>query len=276
MGRRAVRPPTKVLLRVEAACPPPSLDPASTAGRIISGLPFSWPHAYIAGMRILIVEDDSEASAYLVKAFREAGHVADHAADGLVGYGLAQEGNYDVLIIDRMLPKLDGLSLIAGLREQKVTTPVLILSALGQVDDRVKGLRAGGDDYLPKPYAFSELLARVEVLARRNVRDTGELTHYRVGDLELDRLAHKVSRAGKEIVLQPREFRLLEYLMKHAGQVVTRTMLLEGVWDYHFDPQTNVIDVHVSRLRAKIDKGHQTPLLHTIRGAGYMVRDGTR
>jgi two-component system OmpR family response regulator len=223
-------------------------------------------------MRILIVEDDSEASAYLVKAFREAGHVADHAADGLVGYGLAQEGGYDVLIIDRMLPKLDGLSLIAGLREQKVTTPALILSALGQVDDRVKGLRAGGDDYLPKPYAFSELLARVEVLARRNVREAGEVTHYRVGDLELDRLAHKVSRAGKEIVLQPREFRLLEYLMKHAGQVVTRTMLLEGVWDYHFDPQTNVIDVHVSRLRAKIDKGHQTALLHTIRGAGYMVR----
>jgi two-component system, OmpR family, response regulator len=227
-------------------------------------------------MRILIIEDDPEAVAYLVKAFRETGHVADHASDGLEGYAMAQDGRYDVLIVDRMLPKLDGLSLIGGLREQKVGTPALILSALGQVDDRVKGLRAGGDDYLPKPYAFSELLARIEVLARRNYREAGEPTSYRIGDLELDRLSHTVSRAGKEIVLQPREFRLLEYLMKHAGQVVTRTMLLENVWDYHFDPQTNVIDVHVSRLRAKIDKGHEAPLLHTIRGVGYMVRDGAR
>jgi two-component system, OmpR family, response regulator len=227
-------------------------------------------------MRILIIEDDSEAAAYLVKAFRETGHVADHASDGLAGYAMAQDGRYDVLIVDRMLPKLDGLSLIGGLRQQKVGTPALILSALGQVDDRVKGLRAGGDDYLPKPYAFSELLARIEVLARRNYREAGEPTSYRIGDLELDRLSHTVIRAGKEIVLQPREFRLLEYLMKHAGQVVTRTMLLESVWDYHFDPQTNVIDVHVSRLRAKIDKGHEAPLLHTIRGVGYMVRDGAR
>jgi two-component system OmpR family response regulator len=175
-----------------------------------------------------------------------------------------------------MLPKLDGLSLIGGLREQKVETPVLILSALGQVDDRVKGLRAGGDDYLAKPYAFSELLARVEVLARRRGAPSGEPTVYRVGDLELDRLAHEVRRAGKEISLQPREFRLLEYLMKHAGKVVTRTMLLENVWDYHFDPQTNVIDVHVSRLRGKIEKGRDAQLLHTIRGAGYMIRDGAR
>ena len=227
-------------------------------------------------MTILIIEDDSEAAAYLVKAFREAGHVPDHAADGLDGYALARDGTYDVLIVDRMLPKMDGLSLIGGLREQKVETPVLILSALGQVDDRVKGLRAGGDDYLAKPYAFSELLARVEVLSRRRGTSSGEATVYRVGDLELDRLAHKLTRAGREIILQPREFRLLEYLMKHAGQVVTRTMLLEHVWDYHFDPQTNVIDVHVSRLRSKIDKGHEVPLLHTIRGAGYMIRDGAR
>ncbi|MBI1980854.1 MAG: response regulator transcription factor [Methylocystis sp.] len=227
-------------------------------------------------MRILIIEDDSEASEYLVKAFREQGHVAEHAADGLAGYGRASEGDYDVLIVDRMLPKMDGLSLISGLREQGVETPALILSALGQVDDRVKGLRAGGDDYLPKPYAFSELMARVEALARRRVGPKGEETQYRVGDLELDRLSHKVTVGGQEVALQPREFRLLEYLMKHAGQVVTRTMLLENVWDYHFDPQTNVIDVHISRLRSKIDKGRENPLLHTIRGAGYMIRDGAR
>jgi two-component system OmpR family response regulator len=224
-------------------------------------------------MRILIIEDDREAASYLAKAFREAGHVADQAADGLDGYAMAESGDYDVLVVDRMLPKLDGLSLIRSLREQNVETPVLILSALGQVDDRVKGLRAGGDDYLPKPYAFSELLARVEVLARRRAAaPSGEPTSYRVADLELDRLSHRVTRSGTEIPLQPREYRLLEYLMKNAGQVVTRTMLLEHVWDYHFDPQTNVIDVHVSRLRAKIDKGFNKALIHTIRGAGYMIR----
>ncbi|KMO10866.1 response regulator transcription factor [Methylobacterium platani] len=226
-------------------------------------------------MRLLIIEDDREASAYLSKAFREAGHVADTADDGLDGYALAREGAYDVLVVDRMLPKLDGLSLIRSLREQGVETPVLILSALGQVDDRVKGLKAGGDDYLPKPYAFSELMARIEVLARRRGGGGGaETTSYRVGDLELDRLSHRVVRSGQEIPLQPREFRLLEYLMRHAGQVVTRTMLLEHVWDYHFDPQTNVIDVHVSRLRAKVDKGFERPMIHTVRGAGYMVRAG--
>ncbi|MFH6783679.1 MULTISPECIES: response regulator transcription factor [Methylobacterium] len=226
-------------------------------------------------MRLLIIEDDREASAYLSKAFREAGHVADTADDGLDGYALAREGAYDVLVVDRMLPKLDGLSLIRSLREQGVETPVLILSALGQVDDRVKGLKAGGDDYLPKPYAFSELMARIEVLARRRGGGGGtETTSYRVGDLELDRLSHRVTRAGQEIPLQPREFRLLEYLMRHAGQVVTRTMLLEHVWDYHFDPQTNVIDVHVSRLRSKVDKGFERPMIHTVRGAGYMVRAG--
>ncbi|MBD3844520.1 two-component system OmpR family response regulator [Bosea sp. OAE752] len=224
-------------------------------------------------MRLLIVEDDAEAAAYLTKAFREVGHIADHAADGLEGYAMAEGGGYDVLVIDRMLPRLDGLSLIRSLREQKDETPALILSALAQVDDRVKGLRAGGDDYLPKPYAFSELLARVEVLARRRGAPASEPTTYRAGELVLDRLAHRVTREGHEIVLQPREFRLLEYLMKHAGQVVTRTMLLENVWDYHFDPQTNVIDVHVSRLRSKVDKGFEHAMIHTVRGAGYMVRD---
>jgi two-component system OmpR family response regulator len=227
-------------------------------------------------MRILVIEDDREAASYLVKAFKEVGHVADCADDGLEGYAMASEGKYDVLIVDRMLPKLDGLSLIGGLRAQKVETPVLILSALGQVDDRVKGLRAGGDDYLAKPYSFSELLARVEALARRRSAGSGDTTVYRVGGLELDRLAHRLTRNGKEILLQPREFRLLEYLMKNAGQVVTRTMLLENVWDYHFDPQTNVIDVHISRLRSKIDKGFDTPLLHTVRGAGYTIRDSAR
>lgn len=225
-------------------------------------------------MRLLVIEDDRDASAYIVKAFRELGHVADSAENGLDGYALASEGAYDVLIVDRMLPKLDGLSVIRSLREQGIATPVLILSALGQVDDRVKGLRAGGDDYLPKPYAFSELLARTEALARRrgSTPGTAEETRYRVGDLELDRLSHRVSREGKDIPLQPREFRLLEYLMRHAGQVVTRTMLLEHVWDYHFDPQTNVIDVHVSRLRGKLDKGFAHPMIHTVRGSGYVLR----
>jgi two-component system OmpR family response regulator len=225
-------------------------------------------------MRLLIIEDDRDAADYLVKAFREVGHVAEQAADGEEGFALAADGGYDVLIIDRMLPKRDGLSVIGGLRDKSINTPVLILSALGQVDDRVKGLRAGGDDYLVKPYSFAELLARVEVLARR--RGGREETVYRVADLELDRLSHRVTRGKDEIILQPREFRLLEYLMKHAGQVVTRTMLLENVWDYHFDPQTNVIDVHISRLRSKVDKGFTPPLLHTIRGAGYMIRDGAR
>jgi two-component system OmpR family response regulator len=226
-------------------------------------------------MRLLIIEDDRDAADYLVKAFREVGHVADHAREGDEGLALALDGQYDVLIVDRMLPKRDGLSVIGELRGKGVDTPALILSALGQVDDRIKGLRAGGDDYLAKPYSFAELLARVEVLARRR-GSRGEETVFRVGDLELNRLSHTVLRAGSEIVLQPREFRLLEFLMRHAGQVVTRTMLLENVWDYHFDPQTNVIDVHISRLRSKIDKGFAQPLLHTVRGAGYMIRDGAR
>lgn len=226
-------------------------------------------------MRILLVEDDKETAAYLVKALREAGHIPDHAADGGIGAEMALAGGYDVLVVDRMLPTRDGLSLIEELRSRGDDTPVLILSALGQVDDRVEGLRAGGDDYLAKPYAISELLARIEVLARRRRAGEGE-TAYRVGDLVLDRLGHVVTRAGRPVPLQPREFRLLEYLMRHAGRVVTRTMLLESVWDYHFDPQTNVIDVHISRLRAKIDKGFKEPLLHTVRGAGYVIREDVR
>jgi two-component system OmpR family response regulator len=224
-------------------------------------------------MRVLVIEDDRETALFLQKSLRESGHGADVAGDGELGLAMAREGGYDLLIVDRMLPRRDGLSVVQVLRGGGDRTPVLILSALGDVDDRVKGLRAGGDDYLTKPYAYSELLARIEALARRAVPEEQE-TRYVVGDLVLDRLSHKVVRGGEPIVLQPREFRLLEYLMKHAGQVVTRTMLLENVWDYHFDPQTNVIDVHISRLRGKIDKGFAKPLLHTVRGAGYMIRDG--
>jgi len=222
-------------------------------------------------MRILVIEDDRDAAAYLGKAFREAGHVVDLAGDGVTGYDMALEGGYDVAIVDRMLPKMDGLTLVGALRNQNNETPVLILSALGQVDDRVKGLRAGGDDYLSKPYAFSELLARVETLARRRPKGAPEETVFRVADLTLDRLSHKVMRRGEEIVLQPREFRLLAYLLVHQGRTVTRTMLLEAVWDYRFDPQTNVIDVHISRLRNKIDKDAAIPLIHTVRGVGYTL-----
>jgi two-component system OmpR family response regulator len=223
------------------------------------------------GMKILIVEDDREAAGYLENAFGELRYTVDLAHDGETGLTMAETGSYDVLVVDRMLPRRDGLSLISELRRKGTRTPVLILSALGEVDDRVTGLRAGGDDYLTKPYAFSELHARIEVLVRRTSSKEAE-TRYRIGDLELDRLSQSVQRAGQDITLQPREYRLLEYLMRHAGQVVTRTMLLENVWDYHFDPQTNVIDVHISRLRAKIEKGFPDPLLHTIRGAGYMIR----
>ena len=224
-------------------------------------------------MRVLVVEDDSEAADYIRKALVECGHSVDVAADGEAGLTQARDGVYDVLVVDRMLPKLDGLVVIEKLRGEKVQTPVLILSALGDVDDRVKGLKAGGDDYLTKPFAFSELLARIEALARRAQPEEIQ-TRYEVGDLVLDRLSNKVMRGGEAILLQPREFRLLEFLMKHKGQVVTRTMLLEGVWDYHFDPQTNVIDVHISRLRGKIDKGFDKSLLKTVRGRGYMIDAG--
>ena len=222
-------------------------------------------------MHILVIEDDPETAQYLRKGLIESGHTVDQAADGKQGLFMAIEQIYDILVVDRMLPVLDGLAVIQTLRAARKQTPVLILSALGEVDDRVKGLRAGGDDYLVKPFAFTELLARLEALARRADVEPAE-TVLRIGDLDMDLLSRTVRRAGKTIELQPREFRLLEYLLRHAGQVVTRTMLLEGVWDYHFDPQTNVIDVHISRLRSKIDKEFDYPLLHTVRGAGYCLR----
>ena len=222
-------------------------------------------------MRVLVIEDDAAAASYMAKGLRESGHMVDHAADGPAGLAMAEAGGYEAYVIDRMLPGLDGLQILARRRAAGDETPALFLSALGEVDDRVEGLRAGGDDYLVKPYAFAELLARLEALGRRRAPMAAH-TRYEVGDLELDLLTRTVRRAGKRIDLQPREFRLLEYLMKHAGKVVTRTMLLENVWEYHFDPQTNVIDVHISRLRAKIDRGREAPLLHTIRGAGYSLR----
>ena len=224
-------------------------------------------------MRILLIEDDPETVRFVRKGLREAGHVVDQAGDGRQGLLLALDAELDVIVADRMLPGLDGLSIVRSLRAAGRTTPVLVLSALGEVDDRVEGLRAGGDDYLVKPFAFAELSARLEALARRRGGDGALATRLAVADLEMDLLARIVKRAGRVIELQPREFRLLEYLMRHAGQVVTRTMLLEAVWDYHFDPQTNVIDVHVSRLRRKIDRGFDIPLLHTVRGAGYVIRE---
>lgn len=223
-------------------------------------------------MRILVVEDDRDVAGFLLKGLREAGHVAEHADNGRDGVFLAASGTFDAIILDRMLPGgVDGLKVLETLRGQDNHTPVLFLSAMAQVDDRVRGLKAGGDDYLTKPFAFSELLARVEALGRRN-RNAGPETRLVVGELEMDLLSRGVKRQGQKIDLQPREFRLLEYLMRHAGQVVTRTMLLEGVWDYHFDPQTNVIDVHVSRLRQKIDKPFETGMIHTVRSAGYMLK----
>jgi two-component system OmpR family response regulator len=224
-------------------------------------------------MRVLVVEDDRNVAAFLVKGLRESGYTVDHAADGKEGLFLATSERYGALVVDRMLPSLDGLSIVRALRAAGDHTPALILSALGEVDDRVLGLRAGGDDYLTKPFAFSELLARLEALQRRSQPADQPTTELRVADLEMDLLTRSVKRADRPIDLQPREFRLLEYLMRHSGQVVTRTMLLEGVWDYHFDPQTNVIDVHISRLRAKIDRGFDKPLLHTVRGAGYKLHE---
>jgi two-component system OmpR family response regulator len=224
-------------------------------------------------MRLLLIEDDPQVSTYLIKGLREAGYSVDHADNGREALFRATSESYDAMIMDRMLPGVDGLTIIRSVRGTGSKTPILVLSALGEVDDRVEGLRAGGDDYLVKPFAFSELLARLEALLRRATNAASTETTLRVGDLELDLLARTVRRAGRSIELQPREFRILEYLMRHAGQAVTRTMLLEHVWDYHFDPQTNVIDVHISRLRGKIDKGFEKPLLHTVRGAGYMIHD---
>ena len=221
-------------------------------------------------MRILIVEDDAEAGAAMVRGLNEAGSDVVHAPDGVQGLKAAEAGGFDVLVVDRMMPNMDGLTMVETLRRHGDQTPVLFLSALGEIEDRVTGLRAGGDDYLVKPYAFAELIARVEALARR--RETGSVqTLLRVGDLEMDLIGREVRRKGQEIDLQPREFQLLEFLMRHAGQSVTRTMLLERVWEYHFDPQTNVIDVHISRLRSKIDKGFDRPMLQTVRGAGYRL-----
>jgi len=221
-------------------------------------------------MRILIVEDDLEAAEAMERGLGEKGFTCVRAADGAEGLDAARAGDFDVMIVDRMLPRLDGVSLVETLRREGDATPVLFLSALGEVGDRVAGLQAGADDYLVKPYAFVELIARVEALARR--RETGSVhTLLRVGELEMDLIGRTVRRQGKEIDLQPREFQLLEFLMRHAGQSVTRTMLLEKVWEYHFDPQTNVIDVHVSRLRSKIDKGFDRPMLQTVRGAGYRL-----
>ena len=223
-------------------------------------------------MNLLLIEDDRDAAGYLVKALTEAGYRVDHAADGRDGLFQATEHKYDGIVADRMLPHLDGLTIIEILRKQGNQTPVLILSALGSVDHRVEGLRSGGDDYLTKPFAFSELLARIEALLRRGQASPAPEMKLRLADLEMDILARTVARAGRRIDLTAREFKLLEFLLRRTGQVVTRTMLLEGVWDLHFDPQTNVIDVHLSRLRQAVDKGFDKPLIHTVRGAGYTLR----
>jgi two-component system OmpR family response regulator len=226
----------------------------------------------MGGMHLLLIEDDLDAAGYLVRALTEAGYQVDHAADGRDGLFHATERSYDGIIADRMLPYLDGLTVIEVLRKQGNRTPVLILSALGSVDHRVEGLRAGGDDYLTKPFALSELLARIEALLRRGQVAPAPEMKLRLADLEMDVLARTVMRAGRRIDLTAREFKLLEFLLRRAGQVVTRTMLLEGVWDLHFDPQTNVIDVHMSRLRQAVDRDFDRPLIHTVRGAGYTVR----
>ena len=221
-------------------------------------------------MQILLIEDDPSVAGFAARGLREHGHQVDVASDGWTGLEMACVSRYDVLIVDRMLPGLDGLEIIRSLRSREDATPALVLSALADVDQRVEGLTAGSDDYLSKPFAFSELLARLEALHRRG-QVAAPVALLREGDLELDRLKQTVRRAGQLISLQQREFRLLEFLLLHVRQVVTRTMLLEKVWDYHFDPQTNVIDVHISRLRQKIDKGFDQPLIHTLRGAGYML-----
>jgi two-component system OmpR family response regulator len=222
-------------------------------------------------MRILVVEDDKSNAEYVRDGLIESGHNVDVASDGMDGLYLATEQKYDALIVDRMLPKLDGLALIKALRSSGNKTPVLVLSSLAKVEERVKGLREGGDDYLVKPFAFSELLARIETLTRRGGNAQPDQGVLQVGDLVMNLISHTVTRGGKAIPLQNREFKLLEFLMRHADQVVTRTMLLEGVWDFYFNPQTNLIDAQVSKLRQKIDKGFDKSLIHTIRGAGYKI-----
>ena len=223
-------------------------------------------------MKLLLVEDDQEAAAYLKRALSEAGHTVDHAAAGRDGLLLAAGEAYDVMVLDRMLPGIDGLAILRTIRASGVKTPVLLLTALGGIDDRVEGLEAGGDDYLVKPFAMAELLARINALARRPPTPEAT-TALRVGDLELDLLKRSVSRSGRRIELQPREFQLLEYLMRHAGRVVTRTMLLEAIWDFHFDPKTNIVETHMSRLRGKVDKGGGPSLIQTVRGAGYRLSE---
>jgi two-component system, OmpR family, response regulator len=222
-------------------------------------------------MKVLVVEDDAETADYIVNGLSAHGHVVDHAGNGPDGLFLAGAGGYEVAVVDRMLPGLDGLSLVKALRNDGVGTAVLFLTNLDGIDDRVEGLEAGGDDYLVKPFAFSELLARVNALGRRPAKAATE-TVLQAGDLEMDLLKRWVARAGKVIELQPREFKLLECLMRHAGRVVTRTMLLEMVWDFHFDPKTNIVETHMSRLRAKVDRGFDCQLIHTVRGAGYLLR----
>ncbi len=224
-------------------------------------------------MRLLIVEDDIEAAGFMKKGLAESGFDVDHAENGRDGLQMSLAHEYDLLIVDRMMPEMDGLDMVRRLRAADVAVPILFLSALGQVGDRVAGLKAGGDDYLTKPYAFSELLARVEVLLRRNATPNTTETKLSVGPLELDLLSREVRRDGKLIDLHPREFKLLEVLMREKGRVVTRTMLLEQVWNYHFDPQTNVIDVHISRLRQKVDKDFDHPMVQTVRGAGYRIAE---
>ena len=224
-------------------------------------------------MRLLCIEDDKELQDFVVKGLQEKGHIVDAASEGKDGLFLATTENYDVLLLDRMLPDIEGLTIVKTLRGAGNTVPILIFSALGEVDDRVKGLKAGGDDYLVKPFAFSELLARIEALNRRNHQSADYETSLQMQDLELDLLTRKVKRGGLEIALLATEFRLLEYLMRNKGQLVTRTMLLEYVWDYHFDPQTNVIDVHVSRLRSKLNEGSKPDLIKTVRGSGYIIED---
>lgn len=223
-------------------------------------------------MHILLIEDDTEAAKFLVKGLRESGYSVDHAGDGREGLFRATEGQFDLVVTDRMLPHIDGLAIIQLMRQKGIATPVLVLSALGSVDDRVRGLKAGGDDYLTKPFAFVELLARIEALSRRR-SSVADATKLRVADLDFDLLARRVTRGGREIELTARELKLLEFLMRRAGQVVTRTMLLEGVWDLHFDPQSNLIDVHISRLRQAIDRGEDRQLIHTVRGSGYVLRN---
>ncbi|MEQ8355846.1 MAG: response regulator transcription factor [Kiloniellaceae bacterium] len=221
-------------------------------------------------MRILVIEDDEKTADYVVKGLIECGYVADWARDGSVGLHQATSGKYDAIVVDRMLPGIDGLAIVKALRAAELPVPVLILSALAHVDERVTGLRAGGDDYLTKPFAFSELQARLEALLRRPP-SIAQQTELQVDDLKMDLLTRRVTRDGQPIDLRPQEYKLLEYLMRHAGRVVTRTMLFEGVWDFHFDPQTNVVDVHISRLRQKVDKGFDKPLIHTHRGGGYCI-----